>query len=369
MSVSGSYLRSTAFGGCIESPDGYDIMFTTLTGSTMAHEVNGYTSDPGSFTAWVNLPELKHDTDTEFYMYYGNSDITSSTEDAAGVWPAVYRGVWHLEEEDTSASGTSASGIPLYEDSTIYDNIGHDFVSATGKDGMIYKGQEFDGVDDSIVMYSNASLEIWEKLTMSAWIKLKAHVGGGDSWQNIIIKGPEVDEGYAMYIYGASDIKTVLAADFGFSTGDVDYFDVCDIPIPLNEWTYLVVTFDGLAFRFYVNGELDATVTNSGTITVSTSAFALGDTDAVGGDHFNGYIEEARVIADVLPTGEVSTGYSNQEYGSEVENVETSVEYGYAGGEYLPGFSVQNKFIGIRYGVKWMGTPYNKVHSINRTPW
>jgi hypothetical protein len=363
VTVSGSYLKPTASGGCIESPYGYDIMFTTLTGSQMAHEVNGYTPDPGSFTAWVNLPELKHDEDTEFYMYYGNSSITSPTEDVAGVWPSIYRGVWHLEE-----SATSTGTLDLYEDSSIHNNHGDDFVSATGKYGMIYKGQEFDGVDDHIHIDSNAGLEISDLLTMSAWVNLKADVGN-NNWQNIVVKGPNMDEGYALFLYGESDDKTVLAADFGFSTGDVDYFDVCDIPIPLNEWVYLVVTFDGSDFRFYVNGVLDATVNNPGTITASTSSLTIGDTDAVGGDFFNGYLEDIRILNAVLPVGEVLTNNSNQEYGSGEENVETGVEYGYAGGDYLPEFDVKNKFIGIRYGNKWMGVSYLDVDKINGVQW
>jgi len=370
VTLSGSYLCPTISGGKIEHPYGYDIIFTTISGEQLDHQVNAYLPQEHKMTAWVCLPTLSPNYDIDFYVYYGNSGITSPTENPTGVWNSSYKAVLHLEE----FGGTTATGtVDVWLDSTQNGNHMHDWVSAQGKEGIVHHGQEFDGVDDRMEAHSTPSLEISDAITMSAWVKVDTWPSGNDKWYNIMVKGPEQNEGYAMFLYSDSGTSMVLAADFGFSTGDVDYFDVCDIPILLNVWTYCVVTFDGTDFKFYVNGVLDATVTNSGTITTSESDFHLGNTDALGGEYFDGHIDEARVQSRALTEPWIQTEYNNQYHhlpppGDETHD--TGEEYTYINGEYKPNSEIsRHKFIGIQDGAKWVGVPFASVNNIIKIPW
>jgi hypothetical protein len=77
----------------VTSASGYDIIFraldTTTCGGTapctLNHEIEKYDSTSGEFVAWVNLPSVSTSTDTVFYIYYGNSSITTSQEHATAV--------------------------------------------------------------------------------------------------------------------------------------------------------------------------------------------------------------------------------------------------------------------------------------------
>lgn len=371
VTMSGSYLCPTVSGGTIHSPYGYDIIFTTTSGEQLDHQINAYLPEEHRFTAWVRIPKLSTDYDMSFYVYYSNSEITSSAENSVGVWNSTYKAVLHLEEyPDGTASGTEH----VWLDSTQNGNHLHDWVSATGKEGVVHHGQEFDGVDDYAVADSTASLEVTDAITMSAWAKIDTWPGAG-GWYNVMIKGTDFDEGYAMFLYGDSATSMVLAADFGHSGGYVDYFDVCDIPIPLNIWTYFVVTFDGTDFKFYVDGELDATVNNPGTLSTFTSPFYLADEDADGGSHLDGHIDEIRVQSRAIDRPWIQTEYNNQFFhlpppGDEMESV--GEEHTYVNGEYVPNSQLpqnNNKFIGIKYGAFWMGVPFPSVGKIEGVSW
>jgi hypothetical protein len=106
-------LKTTANGGHVENPDGYDIIFRaedsaicTDSGNpapcTLDHEVEKYDGSTGTLVAWVRIPTLHTSGDT-IYMYYDNPAITTPTANRTGVWNSGYKGVWHLG--DAGGSG------------------------------------------------------------------------------------------------------------------------------------------------------------------------------------------------------------------------------------------------------------------------
>jgi hypothetical protein len=92
-------LRTTGNGGHVYSDDGYDIVLADGIGNKLSHKIMKYDGTTGEFAAWVKVPSVSSSVDTTIRMYYGDSDIVDSTEDAEGVWDTNYIGVWHLEEE------------------------------------------------------------------------------------------------------------------------------------------------------------------------------------------------------------------------------------------------------------------------------
>ena len=77
------------------------------------HEVESFDSSSGKLVAWVNIPSISSSSDTSFYMYYGNSEV-SDQEFPERVWDQDYCGVWHLDN---------------FRDSTLNENNGANHVN------------------------------------------------------------------------------------------------------------------------------------------------------------------------------------------------------------------------------------------------
>ena len=67
--------------------DGYDIIFKDATETTtLDHEIEVYDEANNLLVAWVRVPSLDYNNDTVIYMYYGDSSVSSPTENASAVW-------------------------------------------------------------------------------------------------------------------------------------------------------------------------------------------------------------------------------------------------------------------------------------------
>ncbi len=93
-------LSSHAQGNC------GDVVFTDSTGRNLLNyeiEAVGATDcASGNLVAWVNIPILYSDVDTNIYMYYGNPAATSKAN-PTGTWSSNFAGVWHMKD----ATGTT----------------------------------------------------------------------------------------------------------------------------------------------------------------------------------------------------------------------------------------------------------------------
>lgn len=144
-----SYLASTGNGGKVTNANGYDIIFASdANGSTqLDHEIENYNASTGQMTMWVNVPTIDFDEDTTIYVFYGNSGVSTSQEDASGVWSNGDVGVFHLNQDPSGSS-------PQIIDSTINNLDGTSAGSMTSGDlvsGKIGDAISFDGSDDAIV--------------------------------------------------------------------------------------------------------------------------------------------------------------------------------------------------------------------------
>ncbi|HEC03559.1 MAG TPA: LamG domain-containing protein [Phycisphaerales bacterium] len=155
---------------------------------------------------------------------------------------------------------------------------------------------EFDGVDDNIDCGNDDSLDITAEITLSAWINM-AQRPAVDAWYTI----PWKENAYSMYLYGVDNTLTTLCADFWLDTGRADIWDGPDTDVPPNEWTYIAVTFNGTDFEFYVNGELDHTANQPGTIEIGEINFLF--TQA--GSNFAGLIDDVRLYDHALTLEEI----------------------------------------------------------------
>ncbi len=299
LTVSKDYLRSTGNGGDVTSTSGYDIAFSDGT-TQLDHEITAYNAATGEYTAWVRIPTLYCDQYTFIYMSYGNSSVTTDPS-STNTWMADYDGVWHLEEK-TAGTGTA----DLYQDASGNGYHGDDGVSATGTDGVVGNGQEFDGTNDYIGMGDVLSHGKNDAMTYSAWIKTTA------TQQSIAGKSDHVTD-RGVWFYQEGDNLSAWICD----NGDCKYrwsneaFDD-------GEWHHVAFTYDGsnsaAGIVLYGDGEVLTTfdVANPAIGTVTNShAFSIGAANN-SGEFFDGFIDEMRFSIATRSADWIKTEYNNQ---------------------------------------------------------
>ena len=286
--------------------DGYDILFTSSDGTTkLYHDRESYSS--GTLVAWVKILSLSASANTVIYMYYGNA-VASDQQDKNNTLNSNYKGVWHLDE----ASGT-------FYDATSNHNDGTDYVSATGKTGIIGSGQEFDGADDYVDVGNDASLSMTSGITIEAWIYWHGESSATDDLQNVVTNGAwnralrvtEPDH----WVGGGSHVLSM------FTIGGANKFLYSSSQLSTNTWTHIATTYDGSALKIYINGEEDTSNAASGSIVSAADNTYIG-TEETSVYMFDGIIDEVRVSSTARSSGWILTEYNNQNSSSTFYSIE-----------------------------------------------
>jgi hypothetical protein len=267
ISLTDDSLKNTGC-GVITDSNGYDIIFTDSAGTTqLDHEIEKYDGAAGELVAWVRVPTLSVSADTVIYVYYGNSNISSSQEDPSGLWVNGYVGVWHLDEEQ---AGTGTVG--LYQDSTSNNNDGNDYVSATGQEGQIGGGQQFSGNGDSVQIPHDASLNLTDAMTISFWIKPTQNTG---TFNRVVEKGLW---GYqTSYYFGGGNGTD----DLTFYLSNNEVFDTADSVFSINTWHHAAVTYTSSgAATLLLDGSITASGSYTGAITGNTDTLYISYADS-----------------------------------------------------------------------------------------
>ena len=83
------------------------------------------------------------------------------------------------------------------------------------------------------------------------------------------------------------------------------------VPVP-NAWYHIAVTYDGANIHLYINGELDAELTASGTLDGAANAFQVGR--LAPGSGLDAELDDLRFYGATLPAQEISDFYTAAEY-------------------------------------------------------
>jgi hypothetical protein len=283
--ISGTYpqLRSTANGGYVTSPNGYDIVFGT--DSACANRLSWeteYWDSTGRAAYWVNIPVLSHTNDNLIYLCAGSSNITTNQSSQTATWNSNYVGVWHFP------NGQTLSGA----DSTSNGNNWSNVVEAAGN-GVIDGDAVFSGAQSSTIAY-NSSLQN-QAFSIEMWLYLPSLPSAytvifqkGNPWFIIMNQVNQIGLGINGNYYAATDYLMTAG------------------------WTHLVWTYDGVGTIYcYANGNLVNTRTNAGTMSLDASGLLIGQ-NQTGGQYLNGQIDELRLSATTLPANRIAASYANE---------------------------------------------------------
>jgi hypothetical protein len=257
-------------------PNGNDIVFTDYFGQKLNHEIESYDPSSGHLVAWVLIPSLSSTEDTALFLYYGNSGAANQ-ENVAGVWDTNYKAILHLNEN----TGT-------HFDSTFNNNNGTPFSPINqGTTGKIDGCDEFTGGYVGLPRVCSSETQF----TFSAWIYPRSgaryFISEWTDYQGAFLQ-VSGDTEIQFYINGQSVSKSVS----------------------LNQWHYVVGTFDGTTAWLWVDGNSPSSKSISPPTWPSQSMF-LGDRS----DHqrkFNGFIDEVRVSNLARSSSWINTEYNNQ---------------------------------------------------------
>lgn len=234
---------------------------------------------------------LSSSSDTDFWLFYGNSGASLPAEDATygreNVWKSTYAGVWHLSE----GNNTTTNG---YLDSTSNNNDGTgssmDLTEGTGQ--MSSTAPNFDGTNDYINCGTSSELRPTGDLTLTV-------VASSDIWdtlQGIVSSGASSsNKGLSFFSHsGTNEVKYVI----GDNTNDPWLYLV--VPFAGNfvdgEWSNLAAVLDGTTGRAYLDGVEKDTETSIGPPAyLDTTPFYIGKHTAY---EFNGLIDEVRLNAE-----------------------------------------------------------------------
>ena len=292
-SISG--LNQTGGGAHVQNPNGYDIIFTTDSACTnkLTWEMEKYVASTGEFEAWVTNTStpLVFNSNTTFYMCYGNSDIAVFQSTVSSVWDSNFKGVWHFP------NGTSLTA----NDSTI--NLNNGAVSGvSAAAGQIDGGASYvENSSNRITVPSSATLDL-TNFTLSVWVKLSstgqsskfimARTGGAGFVRYSIIYAWTAHR-YEFYCedYTGSNPRTA----FGPDVNDTNFH-------------HIVFTYNGTNLVGYLDGT--QSVSNPVSFTITNGNNPLDFVDV--GNTPGATLDEIKVSNTARSAGWIATEYNNQ---------------------------------------------------------
>ncbi len=276
--------------------NGNDILFTAADEVTrLSHEIESFNGTSGQLVAWVKVPNLSSATDTELYMYYGNSE-SGNSENMTAVWDSNYKMVQHLQE--------TTGGANAIEDSTSNANHGTDNNSPTfSASGQIDGAISFDGIDDDIKVNDSSSLDITNSITLEAWVKPVTDT----NHRRIMVKShsswAEPYYMYSLWVYSNQ-------LGFGIYDGTTRHWQTYGA-ITDNVMHYVAGTYNGTHQKWYINGVSVGTDNFITSIATNNETLLIGN--ALGPNlEFDGTIDEVRISNTARSSGWILTSYNNQ---------------------------------------------------------
>jgi RHS repeat-associated protein len=294
-----SYLANVNNGGLVQSPNGYDIVFSAdPEGATrLDHEIDSYDPVTGTVNFWVRIPTLSHTTDTVIYLLYGNPSIAASQEDKAGVWRNGYAGVWHF--------------------TNFADSLGLLDATSTGSvqlgPGRVGTAALFTGSGSSYLTFPNVMpLSTSSVMTQSMWVELNSVPTGGRQDAEMLPTVGTSQFAFTFQINGSS-----FAAGPG-EAGIADQLAGGAPAVSAGTWHRLTMVLNDGSFSFYQDGALIGTQAYNGTINQASADnganWLLGTVFYDGNSYYylNGAVDDVNISTVVRSADWIATEYGNQ---------------------------------------------------------
>lgn len=169
----------------------------------------------------------------------------------------------------------------------------------------------FNGTSNYVDVSSNSALQFLGTLpyTLEAWVYPTANPGASN-WTGIFNREADVGlgrDGYNMYFLGSAGTSTYFITE-RFCSGVYTSTSVTlDQSVSVNNWSYLVATYDGSNLKLYRNGTFQSSVASANNITNATTNLTIGKRDT---NYFNGKISLAKVYNTALSADQIKQNFN-----------------------------------------------------------
>ena len=216
-------------------------------------------------------------------------------------------GHWTFDGADMDWSAATAEVIDRSGQGNHGDAIG-DTKPAIGRVGQ---GLNFDGAGDYVGFDDDNAFNFGTgDFSFSSWIKIpSAMLSGEHSFFNTI---PTSYGGWAVNLYDGAIkfyLNNLTSSPWHINTGITT--------VSADMWTNITIIRSGTDLKFYINGVLDQSFTNSDNITPGTKDLLLGFNGA--SDYFTGQVDEFRIYNRALSEDEVTELYNMGAKGLKIE--------------------------------------------------
>ena len=185
--------------------------------------------------------------------------------------------------------------------------------------GVQGKSLKFNGVGDYIQVESSSSLNVLEKVSFGAWVKLADITRNSDN--NIILNKEGIP--YELAIHDNQGGTTcfpdsIPAYNFSFYIDVMHENQQCGWAdgghnVPKDEWVHLFVSYDGYAVKTYYNGYIMKTYSASGYIPPKDEPLLLAArwNGGIPAAFLNGTLDDIRIYNRALSESEVKALYQS----------------------------------------------------------
>ena len=305
-------LRSTANGGSVASDFGYDIVFSGANEAQLDHQIESYNPVTGEYVAWVRLPILYHDVDTELNISCGNSSVTAD-QSTENVWSSSHEAVWHMCDDPSVSELNDAAG-------TFNGQANGNMTSSDLVDGKIGSAIDFDGTNDFFAIEDKnySSSGAINELTVSGCVNTSFST---NSWTgNWALLDFDRSEYFNFFIHGQGKVSFCTR---GAVAGIHDFHSGQSGQVNDGNWHYVVGTISPTKKQIYIDGVLVNTINNphngSDLGTGATRYGFIGDGSEASGFngnrnniYYKGKIDELRFLNVQLSAGWIATEFNNQ---------------------------------------------------------
>jgi hypothetical protein len=258
--------------------------------------------------------------------------ISTATDDSTVTKVEFLDGTNLIGEDTTAPYEFTWSGSPLGRRSISARATDDDGTTATSSPITINinppagtGGLFFDGGNDHVTFGDNPALKL-STFTLECWFKREpggagAGTGtGGVTAYPLITKGRGENDNSGLncnYFMGIEVSSGKLAADFEDLNSGLNHPAIGTSVIPIGVWQHAAATFDGTAWRLYLNSNLETTVLTGGQVpeNISTQHAGLGtamnSTGAREG-YFLGFMDEVRIWNSARSFSEIKTSLNSQ---------------------------------------------------------
>lgn len=188
------------------------------------------------------------------------------------------------------------ASVANFIDAGFYRNDGVcvGFVCPINMNGQLNGAMKFDGKDDRVVIADSDSIDLNKNLSIDVWVYPTAT----GVYKTIIAKRNT-------YYLALSNLKPAVYLNGLNKPG----WHLANKTLPLNVWSHITVTYDGVNLKIYINGALDRTVTGLiGAIGANNNPLWIGMRDdyITGTSYrFTGGLDELSIYNRVLTGAEI----------------------------------------------------------------